>query len=48
LSVEKYKWVFQNQTGVAKFEQNLTTNLDGSSGYAEVTNRATGKVTTTQ
>lgn len=43
--IPKSKWVFNNQTGVKTFENNLTNNLNGSSGYAEVTNRQTGKKT---
>jgi len=43
--IPKSKWTFTNQTGVKKFEDNLTNNLNGSSGYTEVTNRQTGKKT---
>lgn len=43
--IPRSKWVFTNQTGVKRFEDNLTTNLNGSSGYTEVTNRKTGKIT---
>ncbi len=43
--VPKEKWVFQNQTGVKQFEDNLTNNLNGSTGYDQVTNRQTGKKT---
>ena len=43
--VPKSKWIFNNQTGVKKFEDNLTKNLGGSKGYSETKNRKTGKVT---
>ena len=43
--IPKSKWVLNNQTGVKSFEDNLTNNLNGSSGYTEVTNRQTGKQT---
>lgn len=43
--IPKSKWVFQNRTGLKTFEDNLTNNLNGSSGYTEVTNRQTGKKT---
>ncbi len=43
--IPKSKWIFQNRTGEATFEINLTKNLNGSSGYTEVTNRKTGKIT---
>jgi len=43
--IPKSQWVFENRTGVKTFEDNLTNNLNGSSGYTEVTNRQTGKKT---
>jgi RHS repeat-associated protein len=43
--IPKSQWVFKNRTGVEAFEKNLTNNLNGSSGYNEVTNRQTGKKT---
>jgi RHS repeat-associated protein len=43
--IPKSEWVLENRTGVKTFEDNLTNNLNGSSGYSEVTNRKTGKKT---
>ncbi|MEO5591295.1 MAG: RHS repeat-associated core domain-containing protein, partial [Chitinophagaceae bacterium] len=43
--IPKSKWIFQNQTGVKRFETNLTNNLNGSQGYMETINRKTGKIT---
>lgn len=43
--IPQSKWVFRNQTGVKLFEDNLTLNLSGSSGYNQTTNRTTRKIT---
>ncbi len=44
--IPRSQWVFNNQSTVPRFEKNLSNNLRGSSGFDQVTNRETGKITT--